>query len=148
MAKGLIGVGYGSSNYVYLNGYSYQDGVLVGAGHTNAMKAEGGMFAGLRPKTRRITSSSVTLTTEDFNVILGGSNGTTVYLPSSLTYAQGQTYFLYNENAKSLQINPNGNTVRHKGDDNTSTFTVFSSRGLVVLTYTGSIWICSAHNED
>ena len=151
MAKGLMGVGYGSSNYVYLNAYSYSDGVLIGAGHTNAVKAEGGMFAGLRPKTRRITTSTVTLTTDDFNVILGGSNGTTVTLPSSssaLTYAQGQTFFLYNENAKTLTINPNGSTVKHKGDSYTESFNVFSSRGLVVLTYYGSGWICTSHNED
>ena len=151
MAKGIMSVGYGSSNYVYLNAYSYSDGVLIGAGHTNAVKAEGGMFAGLRPKTRRITTSTVTLTTDDFNVILGGSNGTTVTLPSSssaLTYAQGQTFFLYNENAKTLTINPNGSTVKHKGDSYTESFNVFSSRGLVVLTYYGSGWICTSHNED
>lgn len=64
-----------------------------------------GMFEGLRPKTRDV-SSGETLTEYDYNVFC--SSGT-IYLPKSPIL--GQTYDIFHTSTTSITINGNGNNI-------------------------------------
>lgn len=56
-----------------------------------AIKCTEGVFAGLRPKTRYVTESSITLDNFDYTVIVDGTSS--IYLPSDPK--DGQTYEIY-----------------------------------------------------
>jgi len=123
--------------------------IFLGYDKEFSIKAYDGMFAGLRPMTRRDTSGSISLDNFDFTVIAANSNANTVTLPSTSMYFKGQTYIIYNEYAKSLTINPNGETIYYKGGVKNTSFVVMSSVGFVLLScFTTGIWICSVHADD
>ena len=95
-----------------------------------------GMFAGLRPRMRTITSSD-TLSKLDHTVIINNSSAITITLPSNPQ--EGQTYKILHPSAVGVTIDWNGSGAMNVSTGNTPNAT-FSARRSVVLTYCSGTW--------
>lgn len=145
-----------STGYVYLGKglitlmSTIDNGELAGGGVINvtaqdaAFRCNKGMFYGLRPYTRDISSGD-TLTELDHNVFIASG---TVYLPSSPLL--GQTYKIYHTSTTSLTINGNGKTIKQmRGDKFQDGPTAISSQIEVIeLVYGGVNWYATLNRWD
>ena len=113
-----------------------------------AIQADKGMFAGLRPRTRVITSNGSSsypheISSLDHTIIINVGSGTTyIRLPASPQ--EGQVYEIYTcHHQMSLNINLNGkglyNFVAAKDVVGTETFTT-SHRRYITLVYASGQW--------
>ena len=95
-----------------------------------------GMFSGLRPMTRVVTSGDV-LDVLDCNVFAASG---TIYLPSSPPL--GQTYKIYHSSTSTLTINGNGKDILQMKGSTTSAATTASSTQyeVIELLWSGSAW--------
>ena len=113
----------------------------VDAPNGYAIFARDGMFAGLRPKVRTITSSSSTsdksLTYYDHTIIVNNSSAITLTLPDAPL--EGQTYRILHTTTTAVTLAWNGNNAINVATG-TAPGNPFSARRSVVLTYCGGIW--------
>lgn len=145
-----------STGYVYLGKglitlmSTIDNGGLAGGGVINvtardaAFRCNKGMFYGLRPKTRSVTSGD-TLTELDHNVFIASG---TVYLPSSPLL--GQTYKIYHTSTTSLTINGVVKTIKQMRGDNFQDGTTATSSKIEVieLLWSGSYWYATLNRWD
>lgn len=118
--------------------------VSASGGTTNyAFYCPDGIFAGLRPKVRYITSSSSSsakkLTEYDYTLIVDNTNEITVTLPSSPK--DGQTYIIVHIRTPKLFISGNGNQIRANagaGDAYKENTSSYSARGTMILVWSAT----------
>lgn len=109
-----------------------------------AIYSDNGMYYGLRPRTRYVSSGD-TLTELDHNVFITGG---TISLPS--LPLKGQTYKIYHTSTTSLTINGNGKTIKQmRGDKFQDGPTAISSQIEVIeLLWSGSYWYATLNRWD
>lgn len=92
-----------------------------------------GLFAGLRPQTKIITATGLTLSAMDFSVAVNNSTAWTLNLPASPQ--EGQTYFIHHISATSLTINGNGHKIYYMRNGSTQDSQASTSIEIGILTY-------------
>lgn len=133
---------------IVANGNSTNYGLHISAsgGTSNyAIYCPNGVFAGLRPQTRRIYGSGETLTELDYSVVVANTSAWTLNLPSSPR--DGQTYHIHHTGTASsvgdltiksgtsniYYLNGTSSSARGPLSEKTST-----NRELIILTYFAS----------
>ena len=99
-----------------------------------AVKCEHGLFAGLRPMTRLVTSSE-TLSVMDFNVLCYTSSGAfTLKMPS--TRQAGQTFLILKNGSQTLTLNGNGKNIERLGYNSAQSFNIEGNfEGLCIVVW-------------
>lgn len=145
-----------STGYVYLGKglitlmSTIDNGELAGGGVINvtaqdaAFRCNKGMFYGLRPYTRDISSGD-TLTELDHNVFIASG---VINLP--LSPLLGQTYKIYHTSKTSLTIDGNGKTIRQMQGSTlqADTFAISSQIEVIELVYGGVNWYATKNRWD
>ena len=99
-----------------------------------AVKCEHGLFSGLRPMTRFVTSSE-TLSAMDFNVLCYTSSGAfTLKMPS--TRQPGQTFVILKNGSQTLTLNGNGKNIERLGYNAAQSFNIEGNfEGLCIVVW-------------
>lgn len=137
----VISTTTGASNTginITVSGATANVGILINS-TGEAIIAQNGTYAGLRPRIRTI-SSSATYTNLDNIIICANTSAITQNLPDSPL--KGQMYIIFHTTANALTINGNGkNILSAYGSGGTATTTVLNVRQTVWLFYDGTRWI-------
>lgn len=100
-----------------------------------------GIFGGLRPQTRSITTNPATLDTLDFHVRTALTG--TINLPSSPV--NGQTFFIYHENTNTVTIKSSTTNIYDMYNGTTVSQYQSTVKELLIVTYfsSASKWVCT-----
>lgn len=126
----------------YTNEDTYKIAAMINAAEGyHAIHCRSGVYAGLRPNIRVITSNTPTaqrtLDDLDHTLVINNSSAITITLPSSPQ--EGQTYRLIHPTNVAVTINWNGYPAINVATGNTPG-NPFSVRRSVVLTYCNGTW--------
>ena len=96
--------------------------LLEAKGHANparniAINSLSGLYAGLRPMLKKMTSTTLTLTKEDYAVTVSGSGSHTITLPSLANSEHGQRYEVFKDINTPLTIKSTSTNIWHMGFD-------------------------------
>lgn len=126
---------------------------LVLASPNNAIKAECGQFAGLRPRHRRVTSSSV-LTALDHTIECVRTDGGSITLTLPSNPEKGQCYEIWKWGNCAISINGNGkDIIRVQVSELASQYVGTEWVGIIKLVYRGNEtnvnnWLMTLHRTE
>lgn len=124
-----------SANYVQND----VPGLSINVPVTSAIVCQYGIFSGLRPQTRSITTSSTTLDALDFHVRTNLTG--TINLPSSPV--DGQTFFIFHENTNTVTIKSSSTNIYDMYNGTTVAQYQSTVKELFIVTYfsSASKWV-------
>jgi hypothetical protein len=111
----------------------------------NAFYCPSGVFSGLRPMTRYITSSATSaqkiLSEYDFTIVVNNASAITLSLPASPK--AGQTYTIFHISGASLSVSGNGNSIFSNSGNALEATSIMTTRGLMFFTWSATYgyWI-------
>lgn len=110
-----------------------------GGSNNYAIKCYSGLFAGLRPNIRTVTTTSVTLNEYDHTIVVNTTSAVTIYLPSSPKL--GQVYNIIHTTTGTLTFNRNnGSSIKVVSSNTIVTTLASTNREMWTFIYDGMYW--------